>query len=241
MQRQNPSVVESPVRTILLEPEKGGNIGAIARSMKNFQLNDLWIVNPKTPINSEAKAFAMKGLDVLKSAKVVGTLRKALKGVDLVIGTSSVAATSTSNISRISITPAELAEKVRTARGTIGIVFGRESSGLSNQEVEACDLMVTIPASRDYNVLNIATAASIIFYEIFHQRIRRRSFDLATRPAMERLLRQFDSLLKRCNIQQHKRRLTQRAFRNVISRSFVSKREASLLLGVLRKANAELT
>jgi len=234
-------VNESPIRIILLEPETGGNIGSVARSMKNFQLNDLWIVNPKTPINDEARAFAMGGFDVLDSAKVVSSFRKTLKGVDLVVGTSSVAATSTSNLSRISIKPAELAKKVQAVKGTTAIVFGRESSGLSNREVEGCDIMVTIPASRQYNVLNIATAASIIFYEIFHHRIRRRNFELASRPAMERLLRQFDGLLKRSNMAPHRRKLARRAFRNLISRAFVSKREASLLLGLFRKLQMELT
>jgi len=234
-------VNESPIRVILLEPETGGNIGSVARSMKNFQLNDLWLVNPQTPINDEARAFAMGGLDVLKLAKVVSTFRKALKGVDLVVGTSSVAATSTSNLSRISIKPVELAKKVQAVKGTTAIVFGRESSGLSNREVEGCDFMVTIPASREYNVLNIATAASIIFYEIFHQRIRRRNFELASRPAMGRLLRQFDGLLKRSHMAPHRRKLAHRAFRNLISRAFVSKREASLLLGLFRKLQAELT
>lgn len=234
-------MTESTVRVILLGPEKGGNIGSVARSMKNFQLDDLWIVKPKTRINSEAKAFAMKGIDVLNSAKIVGTLRRALKGVDLVVGTSSVAATSTSNLPRISVSPAELAHKIPAVMGNVGIVFGRESSGLTNQEVEACDLMVTIPASRDYNVLNIGSAASIIFYEIFRQRATRRGLELASKPATERLLLQFDWLVKRCDIQQHRRRLAHRAFRNVISRSFISKREASLLLGVFRKAHSKVT
>ncbi len=233
-------MTRSSVRVVLLEPEKGGNIGSVARSMKNFQLNDLWIVNPKTPIDIEAKAFAMRGLDVLNSAKIVHTLRKPLRGVNLIVGTSSVAATSTSNLSRLSITPAELAEKVRAFKGRVAIVFGRESSGLSNQEVGACDLMVTIPASRDYNVLNLATAASIIFYEIFHRRTTRMSFELASKPVIEILLLQFDRLVKLCAVQPHRRRLAQRAFRNVVSRSFISKREASLLLGVFRKAHAKL-
>jgi len=233
-------VIELSVRVILVEPEKAGNVGAIARSMKNFELDDLWIVNPKTAISSEAKAFAMRGLDVLSSARIVNTLPEALRKVDLVIGTSSVAARSTSNLSRVSATPAELAEKVRAFRGSVGIVFGRESSGLSNEEVEACDFMVTIPASHNYNVLNIATAASIVFYEIFQEGAIGRSIELASKAAKERLLLQFDRLVKLCDVQQHRRRLAQRAFRNVISRSFISKREASLLLGVFRKASAKL-
>jgi tRNA/rRNA methyltransferase len=233
-------VTKSPIRVIIVGPETGGNIGSVARSMKNFQLNDLWIVKPKTPINSEAKAFAMGGLDVLESAKTVDTLKKALKGVDLVVGTSSVVATSTSNLARIAITPAALAKKVSLARGNVAIVLGRESSGLTNREVETCDLMVRIPASTAYNVLNIATAASIIFYEIFHQRTRRPSFEIASRPAMEKLLQQFDRLLKHSRMQAHRRKLAQRAFRNLVSRAFISKREASLILGFLRKIQGEL-
>lgn len=233
-------MIELPVRVILLEPETGGNIGSVARSMRNFQLNDLWIVKPKTPINSEARAFAMKGLDVLSSARIVNTLRAALRGIDLVVGTSSVAATSTSNLSRLSITPLEFAEMIRAPKGKVALVFGRESSGLSNKEVEACDFMVTISASQDYNVLNIATAASIIFYEIFQQRNTRRRLELASKPAKQRLLVQFNRLVNLCGIQKHSRALALRAFRNVISRSFMSKREASLLIGVFRKADAKL-
>jgi tRNA/rRNA methyltransferase len=234
-------VNEARFRVILLEPETGGNIGAVARSMKNFRLNDLWIVNPKTSINDEAKRFAMGGLNVLKSARVVDTFKEALKGVDLVVGTSSVAATSTSNLYRVSIKPSDLAQKVQGAEGVIALVFGRESTGLSNREVEECDFMVTIPANRQYNVLNIATAASIIFYEIFNQRRTRQDFELASRPTMERLLIQFDALVSLSQVASHKQKFADRAFRNVISRSLVSKREASLILGVFRKLLTELT
>lgn len=227
------------VRVVLLEPEKPGNIGAIARSMKNFGLGDLWIVNPKARIDGDARAYAMRGLRILESARIIPTIDEALKDADVVVGTSSVAARSSSNVSRVAITPKQLAERVTRTKGTIAIVFGRESSGLTNQELEACDFMVTIPASHDYNVLNVATAASIIFYEIFHKPTVV-PLELAPQSSKRRLLVQFDNLTEECDIQSHKRRLTQRAFRNVISRSFISKREASLLVGVFRKAVSKL-
>lgn len=163
------------IRVILLEPEKSGNIGSVARSMRNFDLDDLWIVSPKTRINGEARAFAMRGLPILESAKIVTSLDQAIKDVDAIAGTSSVAARSSSNLSRVAITPKQLAERTSTSKGTLGIVFGRESSGLNNQEVEACDFMVTIPASPEYNVLNIAVAASILFYELFHSKVANQS------------------------------------------------------------------
>ena len=112
----------------------------------------------------------MRGLQILESASIGSNSRRsAAKNVDVVVGTSSVAAKSSSNVSRVAITPKQLAERIVSAKGTVAIVFGRESSGLTNQELEACDFIVTIPASQDYNVLNVATAASIIFYEIFHK------------------------------------------------------------------------
>lgn len=223
------------VRVILLEPEKSGNVGAIARSMKNFNLRDLWVVKPKTRIGDEARAFAMRGLSILESARIVPSFEKALKGVDVVIGTSSVEARSSSNVSRVAITPRQLAERATRSKGTVAIVFGRESSGLTNRELESCDFLVTVPASHDYNVLNVATAASIVFYELFRKRSIRRS-DVASQSSKRRLLAQFDQLMGKSDLQPHKRRLAARAFRQVISRSFISSREASLLVGVFRKA-----
>jgi TrmH family RNA methyltransferase len=227
------------VRVVLLEPEKPGNIGAIARSMRNFDLNDLWIINPKTRIDGDERAYAMRGLQILESARIVQSLDEALKDIHVVVGTSSVAARSSSNVSRVAITPKQLAERVSSAKGSIALVFGRESSGLTNQELDSCDFMVTIPASHDYNVLNVATAASIMFYEIFH-RTKARQDELASEASKQRLLIQFDRLTTKCEMQAHRRRLAQRALRNVVSRSFISRREASLLVGVFRKAVSRL-
>lgn len=224
----------------MLEPEISGNIGAVARSMRNFDLDDLWIVNPKATLKDDARAFAMHGLPILESAKIVTRLEEAVKDVDVLVGTSSVAARSTSNLSRIAITPKQLAQKTSKSNGSLGIVFGRESSGLNNREVEACDFMVTIPASREYNVLNIASAASIVFYELFHRKVGTRA-DIASLSAKKRLSIQFDLITKFSDLQVHKRRLASRAFRNVISRSLISSREASLLIGLFRKASAKLS
>jgi tRNA/rRNA methyltransferase len=227
------------VRVILVEPEKSGNIGSIARSMRNFDIHELWIVNPKAGIDGDARAYAMHGLEVVQSARIVETLSEALKGVDVIVGTSAVAARSSSNLSRVSITPQQLAQRVAGANGTVGVVFGRESAGLNRRELEACDFIVTIPASAGYNVLNIASAATIIFYELFNN-TNASQVELASQATKDRLLLEFGRLVGNCSLQPHRRRLARRAFRNVISRSFVSKREASLLVGVLRKTNSKL-
>jgi len=227
------------VRVILLEPEVSGNIGAVARSMKNFGLDDLWIVNPKTTLQDDARAFAMHGLSILESAKVATSLDSAIVGVNVLVGTSSVTARSTSNLPRIAVTPKQLVQKMTKSGGTLGIMFGRESSGLTNHEVESCDFMVTIPANREYNVLNVSAAASIIFYELFQTKPTSRA-EVATQSSRRRLLLQFDELVTLSGIQVHKGRLARRAFRNVISRSLISSREASLLIGLFRKSSARL-
>jgi len=217
-----------------------GNIGSVARSMKNFDLEDLWIVNPKTTLENDARAFAMHGLPILESAKVVNRLEKATAGVDLLVGTSSVKARSTSNLSRIALTPRQLAQKTADADVVLGIMFGRESSGLNNHEVEACDFMVTIPANRGYGVLNMSTAAAILFYELFQRKAADHG-EVAPQSSRKRLLLQFDRLVAASDLQVHKRRLARRAFRNVISRSLISSRETSLLIGLFRKTSVKLS
>jgi TrmH family RNA methyltransferase len=228
------------IRVVLVEPESAGNVGSVARAMKNFALSDLWIVNPRTPLTMEARAFAMHGYDVLRKAKKVKTLRQGLRNLDVVVGTSAIASVGRSNITRVPITPAELARRVSRLEAKVGIVFGRESSGLSNAEMKYCDLMVTIPANRTYNVLNIASAAAIIFYELFLSHSPQRGLPSASGVVKARLLVEFDRLVKRSGVQPHKRNLVERSFRNIISRSFITRREASLLLGVLRRAAAKL-
>jgi TrmH family RNA methyltransferase len=225
---------------ILLEPEKAGNIGAIARSMKNFDQQDLWIVNPKTLINGEARAYAMHGSQVLSAAKIVNHLNEALEGIDIIAGTSSIVAKSPSNLTRTPTTPREFAKRLQHTKGRVAIVFGRESSGLNNEELEKCDLVVTIPASREYNVLNLSTAVSIILYELFQEARRGSEQQIATKIAREQLLDQFEILVTLSGIQQHKQKLVFRAFRNLISRSFISRREASLLIGVFRRTISKL-
>ena len=228
------------VRVILLEPESAGNIGSVARSMKNFGQDDLWIINPKTPIDIQARALAMHGFDVLSSAKIMLDLDKALTGIDMVVGTTAVTAKSTTNIARTAATPKELAFAVRSTQGNVALVFGRESSGLTNEEIERCDLLVTIPASHAYNVLNLSTAVSIILYEIFQQNRHGNELPLATGAARQKLLEQFELLVNLSGTHIHKRKLAIRAFRNVTSRSFLSSREASLLIGVFRRAASKL-
>jgi len=222
-------------RVVLVEPEKEGNIGAIARSMKNFGLTDLYIVSPKTPIKDEAYRYATRGREILEKAEIVENLSDALRGIGHIVGTTAIVGSSTRNLLRIALDPVQLASRLAGRSGSVALLFGRESSGLTNTELEKCNIIVNIPASEGYNVLNVATAASIVFYELFKVRSARSSPLEPSRQSLERLASIFASLADEADLPAHRRRLADRAFRNVLSKSLMSRREVSLIMGVLRR------
>lgn len=220
-----------------MEPEHEGNVGSIARLMKNFGLSELWLVNPKVRIGEEARAFASHARNILENAVTVESLDEAFSDVGCVVGTTSILAKHSSNIMRTAITPQEFADTVWAVKGRVALLFGRESTGLSNKELAKCDLVVTIQSSPEYKTLNVALASAIIFYELWKARLtsRRGYVEEASREYRERLLMLFSQMCQRANLPAHKERLAREAFKNVISRAFISKREATLLMGVFRE------
>jgi tRNA/rRNA methyltransferase len=223
-------------RVVLVEPEKEGNIGSIARSMRNFGLTDLCIVSPKTSIGGEAYRYATKGKEILRKARIVKTLHDALSGIDRVVGTTAIVGTSSRNILRLVVDPSQLASRVAGTTGSVALLFGRESTGLSNRELQQCDIIVSIPSCEEYNVLNVAIAASIVFYELYKVRhMRRRSLE-PSQLSIDRLVSIFNQLADIADLPSHRKRLADRAFRNVLAKSIISQREVSLIMGVLRKA-----
>jgi len=225
----------SRLRVVLVEPEKQGNIGSVARSMKNFGLTDLLLVSPKTSIGDEAFRYATRGKKILEKAKLVKTLPDALRGASLVVGTTAIVGRSTRNLLRITIDPSQLVSRLSETSGPVALVFGRESSGLTNSELGRCNIVVNIPASQDYNVLNVATAASIMFYELFKVKSTRPISLEPTRQSVERLAVIFANLADVADLPAHRKRLADRAFRNVLAKSIISRREVSLIIGVLRR------
>jgi len=220
---------------VLVEPEKEGNMGSIARSMRNFGLTELYLVSPKIPIGDEALRYATRGKEILNKARMVQTLSDALRGVDRVVGTTAIVGTSSRNILRIPIDPTQLASRLAETTGSVALLFGRESTGLNNRELQQCDMIVSIPADDGYNVLNVATAASIMFYEIHKIRQRRPRLLEPSQQSVERLVSTFNQLADLADLPPHKKRLADRAFRNVLAKSVVSRREVSLIMGVLRR------
>jgi TrmH family RNA methyltransferase len=227
------------VRVVLVEPEHEGNIGSIARLMKNFGLTQLWLVNPLITLGSEAYTLAVHASELLDKCRIVETLTQSLEKVDWVIGTTAISAKKRSNLRRTTITPEELAKQLSIQNGVIAILFGREGHGLFNHELDLCDVIVSIPSSSQYQTLNVASASAIIFYELWKANTdhnHRGSSKEVDIPTKQRLLHLFQQVVEKEELPTHRKRLASQAFKNIISRAFISQREAHLLLGVLRRA-----
>jgi len=221
------------IRVVLVESKFEGNVGFVARAMANFGLTDLVLVKPPK-IGEEARRRAMHGLDILESAKIVGSLALAVKDCGLVAGTTGVDAKNEKRFTRLAISPREFAERARSYSGRIALVFGREDYGLFDKEIEDFDILVTIPASPKYPVLNLSHAAAILFYEVQPGPTRRVS--LATGFEREKLHSTFADLLRSTEYPPHKFDRTRVMFRRMVGRAMPTKWEFHALMGVYARA-----
>lgn len=152
------------IRIILIHTSHPGNIGSAARAMKTMGLSELYLVKPKTFPDEQATAMSSNASDILDSAIVVDTLQEALVDCQLVVGSS---ARHERSLSWDILEPRDCSEQlVKQAKtGKVAIVFGRESSGLTNDELALCHYLVHIPTNPDYSSLNVASAVQILSYE----------------------------------------------------------------------------
>ncbi len=224
---------------ILLEPQNAGNIGAVARIMKNFGFKNLVLINPKVDISSiETRSRAKHAQDVLRNCKVekdsfLGTM-------DILVGTTAKTGTDY-NIPRSHITPRQLARKLNLKK-RIGILLGREGIGLTNEEIKRCSIIVTIPSSGRYPTLNISQAAAIILYEIFQERAVIKSnskIKQASKKDKEILADYIDIVLSGMKFTTPTKKETQRmVWKRVLGKAVLSKREAFALIGFFKKAGS---
>lgn len=151
------------VKIVLVNTTHPGNIGAAARAIKAMGLSQLVLVAPEKFPHQEATFRAAGADDVLEKALVVPHLADALTDCAWVIGAS----VRTRKLARPILNPRECAQKVRDdIQGNVAIVFGRESSGLTNEELSLCHDQVFIPTNPDFSSLNVASAVQVIAYEL---------------------------------------------------------------------------
>ncbi len=152
------------VRIVLVGTTHPGNIGAVARAMKNMGQSDLALVNPKHFPHEDATARASGATDILDNARVVSSLAEALTDCVYVAGASARSRT----IGWPTMGPRDCAERMmlEMKKGQVAAIFGPEKSGLNNDDLDRCHTLLTIPTDPDFSSLNLAMAVQVFTYEL---------------------------------------------------------------------------
>jgi len=241
------------IRIVLVNTSHPGNIGAAARAMKNMGLSQLVLVDPLEFPCIEADARAAGAEDLLASAVVVDDLDEALKGCSLVAGTSARMRTVKWKVHD----PRECAEEIRhhimdsEAPLQAAIVFGRERTGLTNEELERCNSLVHIPTNPDYSSLNVAAAVQVLSYEcrmaslgagdIDQPQLKQRKKHKEDVPASNEMLEgMYEHLLQTLEdinfFYNSNPEIVMRRLKGLFNRANTTRREVALLRGVLAAA-----
>lgn len=229
------------VTVILVEPEFESTIGFLARAMKNFGMTELRLVNPLARIGREAHMWASHAQEVLDNVKIFADLETALDGVNLSVGTTAQRASSLFRIVRKPLTPSELVRVLGGVTGKLALVFGREGTGLKNEELQLCELTLTIEASPQYPTLNVSHAAAIIFHELYTASSGPSHNDiLASDLVKGRILESTQWISDRVGLPSRNRTLVVKAFKSAMGRAGLRAREASLLAGFFRRVQSQL-
>lgn len=154
----------SNIQIVLVNPSHPGNIGAVARAMKNMGLRQLVLVTPRQFPDPEAEWRAASAVDIIHEARVVGTLDEAIAGSQFVVGTSARDRRIPWPVQDARLTAKRIVE--RSVADKVSVLFGREDSGLNNEELRRCNLHCHIPTHPDYESLNLSMAVQIVCYEI---------------------------------------------------------------------------
>lgn len=225
------------IRVVIVGPKYEGNVGAIARSMANFDVKELYLVNP-CEIGDDAYRRSKHGADLLDNAVIVNSLEEATADCFLVVGTSGVVTKGDSNYTRVPVPVREFAEHCRGYTEKIAVVFGREDIGLLQDELNYCDVLITIPASEEYPILNLSHATHTVLYEFFmamHSEPRRS--EPADKREKEMMFSYFGDLLDAIDYPKERRANTTVMFRRMMGRAVPSKHEYNTIMGVFGDAS----
>ncbi len=233
--------VEKITTVILVEPEYQGNIGAVARAMKNTGFEKLFIVGKRT-IDDEALSRARDGASILLNAYFFNTLKEAIEGFDIVVGSSSVKTSNFKKFRRIPITPRELWQSYGNGMKKIALVFGREGDGLSNEEISMCNVFIHIPSSKDYPVYNLSHAVTIVLYEalLYRGNVEVRELP-ATGEQTHLIVEKTIEIMKKTNYPQYKIENTAVMLERLLTRSSLTEHEFYKIMGIIKKINLKVS
>ena len=230
------------VHFILVRPQIGENIGSVARAIKNFNIHKLRIINPRCEWpNQKALATSVGAKDILKSTKIYNSIEKSIGDLDLVFA-------STSRIRKVNkriISIVDLRKKINKKK-KIGIVFGPEASGLSNDEINYADYLVKIPTNSKFSSLNLSHSAIIFCFELFKLFSKKKytfnsnyKSSLANKSEINKFLSFIIKNLDKKGFLQpdHKRNSMIRNINNIFHRINLSEQEIRILLGIFSTLN----
>ncbi len=234
------------IRVILVATSHPGNIGSTARALKTMGLGSLYLVTPKSFPDSRAIEMAAGADDLLEQAIITETLDDALKGCQLILGTSA----RPRGISLPGLTPAACAELISNQEDNtqVAIVFGREHAGLTNEELLKCHYHIHIPSNPEYSSLNLSQAVQIVAYELRMKLLTpqakvalRRADEYATAEEIEQFYEHLREVFVEIKFlkEANPRRLMQRV-RRLFNRINLEKMEVNLLRGMLSQVQKSL-
>ncbi|MGD0327671.1 MAG: RNA methyltransferase [Halobacteriota archaeon] len=224
------------IEVVLVNSVYEGNVGAVARVMKNFGYSELTLINP-CELGAFARAMASHAQDVLDGARRK-TLEDVLVASNLVIGTTGIAG-SKANL-RAPYQLARLGVKLSEMRGIASILFGPEDQGLSNEVLQECDVVVNVETSTKYPVMNMSHAAAVILYSIASASTPAARRTVASHADLDRLLQHTSDVLEEIDFPAHKRRRVLLNLKRIWGRSELSTSEVRTLRGVLSRIELRL-
>jgi len=226
------------IRIVLVATSHPGNIGSTARAMKVMGLDELWLVAPERFPAPEAIAMASAATDLLDRARVVASVREAVADCGLVVGTTA----RSRHLPWRTLEPREAAPELLGASrtGPVAILFGAERAGLTNEELEQCQRLLTIPTAPGYGSLNLAMAVQLVAYELWLAARSARELEdaggvpLASALEMERFYAQLEQVLAEIDFRDrtgsgHLMARLRRLFNRVV----MDQNEVNILRGVL--------
>ncbi|MFW9768230.1 MAG: RNA methyltransferase [Candidatus Thorarchaeota archaeon] len=235
------SLVEFPnIVIVLVDPENPGNVGFVTRALANFGVQELRVVGEDIREDQYAQMFSVRAHHILDNARFYDELGDVLLDID-----AAWAATARSgrnhSVTRATVPLTELPDPTSLV-GKVAIIFGRESTGLFNDEIELCDLAFTIPTSEEYPSLNLSHAVSITLYHLFakyapEEPRKPSEARAATWKEREQVYRFFDEVVDQLNLKEFRVPIAKQVFRNLLGRAYMTGREVSTLTGVVRRIN----
>lgn len=229
------AMAESSLRVVLVRPKSAGNVGSVARAMKNFGCEDLVLVAPRRFRRFAADAMAVHGRDVLDAMRTVPTLGEAVADCGWVVGTTCRPGL----YRKRARTPRDIAGEIRSvaAKNRVALVFGPEDTGLANDELAHCHELVTIPTDPAYASLNLAQAVLLCLYEVrLAERPARAEGALATSARIELMFDKLrEALLAIGFLPENNPEHILFALRRIFGRSRLEERDVRIWLGVARQ------